>query len=74
VKIKRAEKNIKLLFGEVKKVLEKPDDDVIFIGSTKKVETAKAADIKGGLISCIYSAYGEVAKDFYANPNGVSKT
>ena len=30
IKIKRAEKNIKLLFVELKKVLEKPNEDVVF--------------------------------------------
>ena len=38
IKIKRAEKKIKLLFGELKKVLEKPSDDVIFPNSDIKVE------------------------------------
>lgn len=30
IKIKRAEKNIKLLFAELKKVLDKPDEDIVF--------------------------------------------
>lgn len=30
IKIKRAEKNVKLLFAELKKVLDKPDEDVVF--------------------------------------------
>ena len=33
LKIKRAEKNMKNLFTELKKVLEKDDDDVIFANS-----------------------------------------
>lgn len=47
IKIKRAEKNQKLVFTELKKILDKHDEEVVFKGSSEKVENAKKAASKG---------------------------
>tara|TARA_B110000285_G_C15133773_1_gene625420 strand:- start:1249 stop:1392 length:144 start_codon:yes stop_codon:yes gene_type:complete len=47
MKIKRAEKNQKLVFTELKKILDKHDEEVVFKGSSEKVENAKKAASKG---------------------------
>ena len=64
IKIRRAEKNTKLLFGELKKILEKPSDDVIFPNQEARVEQAKYAEKNGALVSCIYTVFsgGESAR------------
>lgn len=56
VKIRRADKNLKLLFSEFKKILNKPNDDVIFPTSDVKVENAKLAEKRGKFVTCIYEA------------------
>mmetsp|Transcript_13206 Transcript_13206/g.20584 ORF Transcript_13206/g.20584 Transcript_13206/m.20584 type:complete len:571 (+) Transcript_13206:73-1785(+) len=64
LKIKRADKNIKLLFGELKKILDKPDDDIIFIEApTVKVESAKYAEKQGKFVSFVYSAFADMRQD-----------
>jgi hypothetical protein len=64
IKIRRAEKNLKLLFTELKKILEKPNDDVIFPNQEARVEQAKFAEKNGELVSCIYEVFtgGESAR------------
>ena len=54
IKIRRAEKNIKVLFSELKKILDKPNDDVIFPNLDTKVEEAKFAEKKGEFVSFIF--------------------
>ena len=54
IKIRRAEKNIKVLFSELKKILDKPNDDVIFPNLDTKVEEAKLAEKNGEFVSFIY--------------------
>ena len=54
IKIRRAEKNIKLLFSELKKILDKPNDDVIFPNLDNKVQEAKLAESRGEFVSFIY--------------------
>jgi hypothetical protein len=46
-----------LLFSEIKKILQKPNDDVIFPNSEDKVEKAKFAEKNGKLVSCIYEVF-----------------
>jgi hypothetical protein len=45
IKIKKAEKNIKIFFTEIKKLLDKPDDDLLLPGSNVLVEEAKLAAV-----------------------------
>jgi hypothetical protein len=51
------------LFTELKKILDKPSDDVIFPNSDTKVEKAKFAEKSGTFVSCIYeTSSGESAR------------
>ena len=57
IKIRRSEKCQKQLFTELKKIIEKHEEEVIFKGSQQKVEVAKKADKDGRFVSFIYEAF-----------------
>ena len=63
IKIKRAEKNFDLVFAALKKILEKPNDDSLFKGSSVTVQEAKAAQKDKKFISFMYSAFTDKAAD-----------
>jgi hypothetical protein len=45
------------LFNELKKIIEKHEEEVIFKGSNQRVEVAKKADKDGNFVSFIYDAF-----------------
>jgi hypothetical protein len=51
---------MKALFEAIKKLLDKPDDDVIFPNSVATVERAKAAAKAGRYVSFVFAAYSEL--------------
>ena len=61
-KIKRSDKILKNFFTEVKKILEKTDEDVIAKDMTVKVEKAKLAETSGRFIRLLYLCYESWAK------------
>jgi len=75
-KIKRSDKILKNFFTEVKKILEKTDEDVIAKDFTVTVEKAKLAETSGRFIRLLYLCYESWAKfgnkmDRDLNPTGV---
>jgi hypothetical protein len=57
IKIKGAEKNLKLIFSDFKSVLEKNDAEQVVAGGTDTVEFAKAAEADGRLCSFMFDAW-----------------
>lgn len=56
LQIKRSEANLKIFFNELKKILQKPDEDVILPElATSKVTQAKAAENDKHLVSFMYT-------------------
>ena len=43
IRMKRAERNLKKLFDELKKILDKQDDDIVMANSSKIVRDARWA-------------------------------
>lgn len=74
IKIKRAEKNMKNLFAELKKILEKDEDDAVFPNAAENVASAKKAEAEGHFVSMMFRAWAGSTKDFAAEPRSVSKT
>ena len=76
-KIKRSDKILKNFFAEVKKILEKTDEDVIAKDLTITVEKAKLAETSGRFIRLLYLCFESYTKfgnkiDKNLNPAGVS--
>jgi len=62
--MKRADKNTKLLFEVLKKLLdEKKDDDTVMENSNKSVRNAKLAEEKGRYVSFIFEVFSESIGD-----------
>ena len=61
-KIKRSDKILKNFFTEVKKILDKTDEDVIAKDFTMTVEKAKLAETSGRFIRLLYLCYESWAK------------
>lgn len=74
IKIKRAEKNMKNLFAELKKILEKDDEDAVFPNARENVHSAKAAEQKRHFVSFLFRAWAAGNKDVAADPTRVAKT
>ena len=70
MKIARAEKNLKYLFKELKKFLEKPPGSAIIPNCTKKVSNAIEAEKRDKFITFMYDCYNE-SKDQNADSNYV---
>lgn len=68
IKIKRAEKNFNLVFASLKKLLEKPNDDLIFQGSLVTVQEAKAAAKNQTFVSFMYSAFTNKVANSVSKP------
>jgi hypothetical protein len=64
---------MKNLFAELKKTLEKDDEDVVFPGASATVQQAKAAEAGGELVSTLFRAWAE-SKDVAADSRRVGKT
>ena len=60
IKIRRAEKGQKQLFAEMKRILDKHDEEVVFKGSFQKVEAAKKADKNVQFVSFLYKAFNQM--------------
>ena len=58
----RADKNMKKLFKEMKKSIEKPPNNVVFPQCTKKVQHALDAERRDTFVTFMYDCYCE-AKD-----------
>ena len=74
VKIRRAELNLKLFFGELKKVLEKPDEDMIFPDLPMKVENAKLAEKNTSFVTFMFKVYSDYIGDDRCDTRRVTKT
>jgi len=62
--MKRADKNTKLLFEALKKLLdEKKDDDTVMENSSKQVRNARLAEEKGRYVSFIFEVFAESVND-----------
>lgn len=64
---------MKNLFGELKKVLDKEDDDVVFPNSKETVGDAREADSENRFVSCLFRAWATSIRDFTADPRMVTK-
>ena len=64
---------MKNLFAELKKILDKEDDDVVFPNSKEKVIEAKEAESENRFVSCLFRAWATSIKDFTADPRMVTK-
>ena len=73
LKIKRAEKNMRSLFTELKKLLDKDAKDVVLANSTVTVEKAKAAEQNHRFVQFIFQAWADSTKN-PSNPHQVAKT
>ena len=73
LKIKRADKNMRSLFTELKKLLDKDNKDVVLANSTVTVEKAKAAEANHKFVQFIFQTWAESSRT-PSNPHQVAKT
>ena len=57
IRMKRAERNLKKFFEEIKNILDKQPDDIVMANSSKTVEHAQTAEQMGSYFSHIYSVF-----------------
>ena len=61
--MKRADRNLNHFFAEIKKVLDKTDDDHVMAPSTKTVGNARLAEADGKFVSHIFNVFAEATND-----------
>ena len=54
IRMKRAERNLKKFFEDIKNILDKQPDDIVMANSAKTVEMAQLAEMQGSYFSHIF--------------------
>lgn len=63
IRLKGADRNLKAFFAEVKKILDKPDDDIVVEHCHEKVGKAREYEAGSRYITFLFDCFADAKKD-----------
>ena len=63
IKIKRADRNLKNFYAEIRKILDKQDEDQVMPNSLKTVQHSRVAELNGIFVSHIFTVFADATND-----------
>ena len=73
IKIKGAEKQLKEVFTEMKAILSKPEEDIVFPNCTQTVDSAHDAARSGEFVSFLFNCFKEATDNTMVRSSAVSR-